>query len=273
MHVDAVITDLDGTFWSPSSEIHPRSLETVAILDRHEIPFVIATGRRALGAHHGLARYGLGSRPAILMNGAIVREALDGESIAAKGIDRAAALDVLAEFRTAGLEPVVYVDDPDNDMLIASESAAGATYLSTTVGYARVDDLEAAMSNSTVIGFGAFGYDYDVLDPICTAVNDNEYAAAVIGVSLIEGGHGLMVQPHGVHKQVGIDEWCAHTGVDPTRLAVIGDGHNDIEMLEAAKIAIVPENAPPEIIELADATIPANEEGGWEQLPAILGLS
>ena len=44
-------------------------------------------------------------------------------------------------------------------------------------------------------------------------------------------------------------------------------------MLEAAKIAIVPENAPPEIIELADATIPANEEGGWEQLPAILGLS
>lgn len=272
MHVDAVITDLDGTFWSPTSEIHPNSLQVVADLDAQNIPFVIATGRRGRGAHHGLDRYGLGSRPAILMNGAIVRERLDGPSIAAQGIDGAAARSVLAEFRSVGLEPVVYIDHPEVDMLIGDDSAAGAAYLASTVGFERVDDLEGAMARSTVIGFGAFGYDYDVLKPICDAINDEESAAAVIGVSLIEGGHGLMVQPHGVHKQIGIEAWCSHAGIDLSRLAVIGDGHNDIEMLEAAKIAIVPNNAPPEIIALADATIAPNEDGGWDELPAILGL-
>ncbi len=272
MHVDAVITDLDGTFWSPSSEIHPNSMDTVARLDEHGIPFVIATGRRARGAHHGLAPYGLGSRPAILMNGAVVREALDGPSIWATAIDSDAALGVLELFRAGGLEPVVYVDHPENDMLIGEGSAAGEAYLSKTVGYERVDNVEDAMANSIVIGFGAFGFPHELLSPISNAVNEAELAAAVIGVSLIEGGHGIMVQPHGVHKQVGIEKWCAYADVDLSRLAVIGDGHNDIEMLEAAKIAIVPSNAPPEIVEFADAIIPPNEEGGWEEIPALLGL-
>ncbi len=273
MDIDAVITDLDGTFWSPTSQIHPRSLETVSLLDAHGIPLVIATGRRGRGTHHGLAPYGLATRPAILMNGAIVRESLDGVSIAARGIDQRAALSVLGEFRQAGLEPVVYIDDAANDMLIGDDSAAGAAYLATTVGYSRVHDLEAAMAASTVTGFGAFGYPHEQLEPICAAINNSANATAVIGVSLIEGGHGLMVQPHGIHKQIGIDIWCAHTGVDISRLAVVGDGHNDIEMLQAAKIAIVPNNAPPEILELADATIPPNEDGGWEHLPRILGLT
>ncbi len=272
MEVDALITDLDGTFWSPSSEIHPNSMETVTQLDQHGLPFVIATGRRARGAHHGLARYGLGSRPAILMNGAIVRAALDGTSIAAKSIETANALMVLEEFRAANLEPVVYVDHPEHDMLIGPGSAASEDYLATTAGYRRVESVDETMADSAVIGFGAFGYPYDKLEPICAAVNDRSLATAVIGVSLIEGGHGLMVQPHGIHKQVGIEQWAAHSNVDPSRLAVVGDGHNDIEMLEAAKIAIVPDNAPPEIVALADATIPPNEAGGWEQIPDILGL-
>ena len=247
-------------------------MATVARLDENGIPFVIATGRRGRGTRHGLEPYGLGDRPAILMNGAIVRETLDGKSIAAIAIPPDAALGVLELFREGNLEPAVYVDHPENDMLIGEGAAAGEAYLSTTVGFERVDSVERAMAASTVIGFGAFGFPYELLDPICSAINDAALAAAVIGVSLIEGGHGIMVQPHEVHKQVGIETWCAHAGIDPTRLAVIGDGHNDIEMLEAAKIAIVPDNAPPEILELADATIPPNEDGGWEEIPDLLGL-
>jgi len=43
-------------------------------------------------------------------------------------------------------------------------------------------------------------------------------------------------------------------------------------MLRAAAIAIVPSNASDEILELADVVIAPNEEGGWEQIPEILGL-
>ena len=270
MHVDAVFTDLDGTFWSPDMTIHANSLAVVNALDKHQIPFVIATGRRALGAHHGLTQYGLGSRPAILMNGALVREALDGETISVVEIDESQR--VVDIFRASDLEPVVYIDHPENDMLIGNTSAAGDAYLRGTVGFARVDDIDTAIADAAVIGFGAFGYPLSLLEPIETAINDSGLATAVIGVSHLEGDYGLMVQAHEIDKQVGIAAWCKATGIDVGRVAVVGDGHNDIEMLEAAKIAIVPDNAPPEILELADAVIPPNEAGGWDEIPRILGL-
>ena len=47
MHVDALITDLDGTFWAPDMRIHDASLAVVAAADLADLPFVIATGRRA----------------------------------------------------------------------------------------------------------------------------------------------------------------------------------------------------------------------------------
>lgn len=272
MHVDALITDLDGTFWSTTTEIHPASLATVAAVEGHGLHFVIATGRRALGARPGLARHGLVDRPAILMNGAVVRSFLDGPSISVHGIPEKSALRIISRFRESDLEPVVYVDHPKQDMLVGENSAAGKAYLSTAIGYARVHDIADAISGQTVIGFGAFGFPYDLLEPINTYVNDNGLAASVIGVSHFEGDHGIMIQPHGIDKQTGIAAWCDHAGVDVSRVAVVGDGHNDIEMLEAAKIAIVPNNAPPEIIELADAIIAPNEDGGWEQIPKILGL-
>jgi len=43
-------------------------------------------------------------------------------------------------------------------------------------------------------------------------------------------------------------------------------------MLRNAKIGIVPNNAPPEIREIADAIIEPNEEGGWGQISDIVGL-
>ncbi len=270
MHVNAVFSDLDGTFWSPEMEIHPNSLDVVRALDAKGVPFVIATGRRARGAHHGLKNYGLGSYPAILMNGALVRTALDGETLSVFAIEQ--ALDVLSIFRRGDLEPVVYVDHPENDMIFGETIAAGDAYLASTVGYERVDDIDQAIANSAVIGFGAFGFPLQLLEPIEAEINRSGLATAVIGVSHLEGDHGIMVQGHNIDKQVGIESWCSATGIDPTQVAVIGDGHNDIEMLEAAKIAIVPSNAPPEIRDLADAIIPPNEDGGWEQIPAILGL-
>ena len=218
MHVEAVFSDLDGTFWSPSMEIHPNSLAVVDALDDQRIPFIIATGRRARGAHHGLKEYGLGSRPAILMNGALVRSALDGETISVVEIDESQR--VLEIFRTADLEPVVYVDHPVNDMVFGETIAASEAYLSTTVGYERVDDIDRAIADATVIGFGAFGFPLSLLEPIEAAINEAELATAVIGVSHLEGNHGIMVQAHKVDKQVGIEAWCEASGVDASQVAV-----------------------------------------------------
>ena len=271
MTIDAFFSDLDGTFWSPTTEIHQNSLAVVDRLDSHDIPFVVATGRRALGSYHGLAPYGLGDRPSILMNGAIVRARLDGPTTSVVSIEN--PLPVLEAFHGSGIEPALYIDHPTHDMIVGPNTAAGDVYLNTTIGFERVSDLSTVLDTSTVVGFGAFGFGYDLLKPIADAINESREASAVIGVSHIEGGYGIMIQPVDIDKAVGMRTWCEANDIDPTNVAAIGDGHNDIEMLEAAAIAIVPDNAHGDILAIADAVIAPNEDGGWEEIPRILGLA
>lgn len=253
-------------------QIHEASMAAVDAFDAANIGFVIATGRRAQSALQGLAPKGLDARPGILMNGALARDVLAGESFLVDAITQDDAAAVLDVFRSGNLEPVAYVDHPTTDMLVGPGGAAGEEYLSKTVGYIHVDSLDDAMPQHGVIGFGAFGFDYEQLEPIANHINETGLATAIIGLSLFEGKHGLMIQGRAVDKQTAIVAWCERHGVDPTRLAVVGDGHNDIQMLSNAHIAIVPSNAAPEILALADAVIAPNEEGGWEQIPDIIGL-
>lgn len=272
MTVEALITDLDGTFWAPDLSIHPSSLDVVAHLDAHEVPFVVATGRRAQGALRGLAPAGLDDRPAILMNGALARDSVRGESFLVDAITTEHALEVVGIFEQSGLEPLVYVDHPESDMVVGPRPSAGDRYLATAPGVRAVSSLADAVRSSATIGFGAFGYPRSLLDPIADTINSEQLATAIVAVSHFEGDHGLMIQAHEVDKQTGITAWCKRHGVDVTRVAAVGDAHNDVEMLRAAAIAIVPSNATDEIKALADVIIAPNEQGGWDEIPAILGL-
>jgi len=272
MRVDAVVTDLDGTFWAGDMSVHRATHAAVAALDRHGIPLVIATGRRARGALAGLRRVGYHDRPGILMNGALVRERLDGPSFVVEQIETDRAHGVLGSFLESGLEPIAYVDDHEHDMIIGQRPAAGGDYVSTAPGIRRVTDLSGVLEESDVIGFGAFGYDRERLVPIADRINGEGLATAIIGRSLIEGGHSLMVQAAGIDKQTGIEAWCERTGVEPSRVAALGDAGNDELMLRAAAVAIVPNDAPSEIQALADHCIDPADRGGWAVVPELLGL-
>jgi len=272
MPVEALITDLDGTFWAPDMSIHPSSLEVVAMLDAQAVPFVVATGRRAQGALRGLVPAGLDDRAAILMNGALARDSARGESFLVDAISTRDALDVVGIFEQAGLEPIVYVDHPETDMVIGPRPSAGKQFLASAPGVRSVSSVSQVVASTATIGFGAFGFPKPMLDSIAHSINAEKLATAIVAVSHFEGDHGLMIQAHDVDKQTGISAWCTRHGIEASRVAAVGDAHNDIEMLRAAAIAIVPSNANDEIKALADVIIPPNEEGGWEQIPSILGL-
>lgn len=272
MHVDALITDLDGTFWGADMSVHPATLEAVAQADAAGLPFVVATGRRAQGALKGLTPVGLDDRPAILMNGALARDAVRGPSFLVESIVEDDALEVVRIFEEADLEPIVYIDHAETDMVIGPNPSAGAEYLAHAPGVRTVGSIAEAVFDATTIGFGAFGYPLELLAPIGDAINGQGLATAIIGASLLEGDHGLMIQGHAVDKQTGIEAWCERVSIDVNRVAAVGDANNDIDMLNAAAIAIVPSSAGPEIQALADVIIPPNDEGGWELIPEILGL-
>lgn len=272
MDFSAVVTDLDGTFWSTAMTLHSATIEAVERIDQAKLPFVIATGRRAQSTLGGMIPLQMTERPCILMNGALVRDRLVDPSFHKDSIPQDDALQTISIFGEHGLEPLVYIDHPEEDVLAGPNVAAGESYLSVAPGINHVPALDAAVAASDVIGFGAFGYTKDLLESIQGQIIDAGLASAIISPSHYEGDHGIMVQGSGVDKATGLDAYCLRHGLDRSRLVAVGDGFNDVGMLESAAVAIVPTNAPAEVQALADVLIAPNEEGGWAQIPEILGL-
>lgn len=72
----------------------------------------------------------------------------------------------------------------------------------------------------------------------------------------------LEYAPKGISKAHGLRVLCQHLGVDIAKSAVIGDGPNDMEILQAAGFSIAMGNAAPEIRALADAVTLDNDHNG-----------
>ncbi|WP_437921779.1 Cof-type HAD-IIB family hydrolase [Sphingobacterium sp. LRF_L2] len=75
------------------------------------------------------------------------------------------------------------------------------------------------------------------------------------------------VNPKGQSKQVGIDIFCKHFGIDISQTMAFGDGGNDITMLKHVAVGIAMGNANPEVKEIADyVTSDVDDNGIWNAL-------
>lgn len=75
------------------------------------------------------------------------------------------------------------------------------------------------------------------------------------------------VNPKGQSKQVGIEIFCKHFGIDITRTMAFGDGGNDITMLKHVAIGVAMGNANLEVKEIADyITTDVDNDGIWNAL-------
>ena len=119
--IQLVVTDLDGTLWAYGSEgvPHERTLAAWAEFERRGVPVLVATGRRATTAREPLAQYGL-APSAVVLNGALGLDLTTGKCFHRHHYDVEAAIGVLAAFRSAELEPCVYVEHDDFDVYIGA---------------------------------------------------------------------------------------------------------------------------------------------------------
>ncbi|MFD2968427.1 Cof-type HAD-IIB family hydrolase [Sphingobacterium bambusae] len=75
------------------------------------------------------------------------------------------------------------------------------------------------------------------------------------------------VNPMGQSKQVGIDIFCKHFGIDLSQTMAFGDGGNDITMLQHVGIGVAMGNANPEVKAIADhITTDVDHDGIWQAL-------
>lgn len=73
---------------------------------------------------------------------------------------------------------------------------------------------------------------------------------------------GFDIVARGVDKNHAIQTVCTYLNILPEQVLAIGDGDNDLQMLQAAGLGIAMGNAPAEVQALADVIAPTNDEDG-----------
>ena len=262
--IKAVVSDLDGTFWWGQQQLHATTLPAVAGLRARGVDVLFATGRRFASAQRGLAPLGLAG-PAVLMSGAVGADLASGEEWLRQAFAAEHGVTVLEAFRAESLEPVVYVCDAEVDALAADGCATNPLHLATLGGDGPKDPLPLSTAGR-VVGFGICGIDPRHAPATARITNAiAEVAQAWEGPDHVMGGWSLMVGPPRVSKVDGIRTWCGQRGVAAGEVLAVGDGSNDVEMLDWAGTSVAVTGGAA-AAHGTDHVIAMPQDGGWATL-------
>lgn len=266
--IDLVVTDLDGTFWHTDDHVPERVLRAVAELGERGLPLLVATGRRVASTRGPLARVGL-HPPAVVLNGALGLDLATGERFHRAPYSTTEAVTAQAAFAEAGLQPVVYVDHPRWDAFLGPQPSTNAQHVRQLGDTATVDDLARVAAEEVVLGFGMIGVpfaDAEAAEALVGRTSEVHLDRAIDYVGLAS----LTVAPKGQSKWDGVRAFCAARGLRDDRVLAVADGPNDLELLDAAAVAVVPAVAHPAALERADHVVPSAADGGWADLLGLL---
>jgi HAD superfamily hydrolase (TIGR01484 family) len=241
--------DVDGTLVDETNALSPAVHDAVVALAEAGVAIVVATGRAMPGAMEVIERLGLRDGTAVTSNGAVV--------IGYHPVE------VLHSVTFDASEAVRRVLERVPDALVAVEEVGVGYRVSAPFpegevrGRITVEDVDSLVS-----------------EPVTRVVirapehDAREFAEVVEGLGLTETNYyigytaWLDLAPEGVSKASGLEMVCARLDLAPTDVLAVGDGFNDVEMLEWAGRGVAMGQAPAEVQAAADAVTGTIAEDG-----------
>lgn len=259
-----VACDLDGTLIQRDNTLSRRNAAAVRAAQDAGIVVIVATGRPWQWTLDLARRHDL--RPtAVCSNGACLADVATGE-LEITGLAAEAAAAVLERARVVVPSIVFAVDAHDR---IAHEPGwldggfeAVDIEENDVIGIDVVDDVAPLLAAGVV-----------KLIARAPGVPGSELAATLDaevldGVAVPHAGTGEWVEllANGVSKASGVAIVCERLGVDPTEVVAVGDGWNDVAMLEWAGLGVAVGNASGLALDAADRTVAAAAADGVAEL-------
>jgi hydroxymethylpyrimidine pyrophosphatase-like HAD family hydrolase len=184
--------------------------------------------------------------------------------------DSDVALETLLAFRAHGLDPCIYVEHPDFDIVVSESPSTCAAHLARIASATTTGDLVDAALTTDVYAFSVLGLSREQLGPVLDQLARTNGSHAILYREPEYGQFGLMVNPPGVTKWSGIESYLRLHDIDATEVLAVGDGLNDIPMLERAGIGVSVRGGAPETIAVAQHLIDPPMAGGWAQIIELL---
>ena len=254
MRYKLLAVDMDGTLLDSGNNIRER---TLAALDKARdagLILTIATGRSA----QGVEMYGDLLRldsPIIVYNGAMIVMPRDGKVLQEIKLEERAASDIIAYGKK--FDPTVCVWS-DNQLYIFEISERIDFYAGLAGITPKIINDEAALIRQGITKI----LWYDEADNIEKYQNELEkelrsnVTFCTSSPNFLEFFSGGASKGHAL-KFLG-EQYC----IGPSEMIAIGDGMNDLSMIEYAGLGVAMANAPEELKRAADFVTLSNDEDG-----------
>jgi HAD superfamily hydrolase (TIGR01484 family) len=252
-----VALDVDGTLVNEENRLSPAVSEAVRALVARGIHAVVTTGRAVPGAIEVVERLGLPDGMAVCSNGAVTVGFRGGTSPLRE------TLEILDAVTFDASEAVRRVVEHVPDAFVAVEEI-GVGYrvnqpfpsgeIAGTITVEELDSLVAEPVTRVIIRAPAH-------DP-------HEFHELVEGLGLGDINYyigytaWLDLAPLGVSKASGLSGVCDRIGIAAENVLAVGDGYNDVEMLEWAGRGVAMGHAPDRLKDIADAVTGTVAEDG-----------
>ena len=249
------VFDLDGTLLNEEKNISNEDLKSIKLLMKNDVEIFIASGRTDMFSLPYLEL--IGSKTTIISsNGALVRNPLDNTIIYSK-----------------------FINDTSVDKFIEYVKVNYVNYLAYTLDsiYYHVNDErvfnELFHNNKAEINFIKV-YDPDILknDKILKFLIIDEHEnipkrqkelLEKLDLRIVSSGYYLLdIMAKGVSKGYALEKLADYYKMDPEKIIVFGDNHNDMEMFKYAGKSIAMGNAVDDIKAIADFVTKSNDENG-----------
>ncbi len=250
--------DIDGTLTTSDKIITKETKEAVIRLQENGIKVIIASGRSEYGFRHIVDELEFVKFGSYVMsfNGGRIINCATGEIV----YDNPLALTYLPEIYEVAVENNLGIIGYENDCLISGNGIDK---------YQEYDAWACKMKLKEVENFPVY---FKKPFNKCLLTGEPEHLREVLDNvrKRFEGRLNIFlseeffieVLPDNVHKAAALESFIHKLGVDRKELICIGDGANDITMIEYAGMGVAMANSNPLLIDKADYITDSNDNNG-----------
>lgn len=235
----ALVSDIDGTLTPLAPDALPSDNVTKTIKDAVQdgLIFVLATGRPFYLVEHLVNYLGIQGF-CIVDNGAAICELQSKEIVWNASLPEEHANEILEQVQHINLFRL----SSDQGVIDKPEKAPNGSIRKISVHDIKPDEAERLLelvrnSFPEVVGVKAASYEGEHLLDLYFSHKD-------------------ATKQHAVHEDARLEN------ISPEEIIGVGDGHNDIALLEASGLKVAMGNAVPELKEIADYIAPSVDEDG-----------
>ncbi|WP_310605432.1 Cof-type HAD-IIB family hydrolase [Anaerosporobacter sp.] len=261
--IKLIAIDIDGTLVNSDKELSLYTKQVLRKAIANGIQIIPCTGRIISGIPECITKE-LDISYIISANGANVWDVKQKCSIYSEGMSSKYVASMLAIIEEYDCLFDVFIDGgafAEEDRLIISNRYVGNNSFSQYITNTRygVNNLKnfVIASNQPVDKINLFFSDLETRNELIEKLKPFSECEFSSGIS-----HNLEITKKGIHKGKTLQELAEKLDITVEEIMAIGDGENDLDMLEVAGISVAMENAAESVLDMAQFITKSNDEDG-----------